>query len=805
MAGLVAAALLTLAACATPQEPRAPATLPQTAPVPEGTAPAPPSPTKTPVPPTLTATEAAERLARAAQDQENGRYEAAAAALSELLLRDPSHEAAREALLRLGYCQLRFGAHADAAESLRRFIAAYPDDHRVPTAQFWLGEALAGLGQGQAAAAAYRAYLEHRPLLEGYVQARIGDVLASTGDSAGAAAAYRVAADRQEEPAQRADLLERLASSLRAQARHDEAVAAYDEILALAKNASYRAEITYQAGAALREAGRTAEAAARWNELLSASPDSARAAEVLPILDEWGLAEVDALTRAQVYYWAGRYSDALAVLRRVIDAGPAQHGADAHYYAALTYRQLGQHQASLRELDALVQGHPQSGLVPEARYQRGEALALLGAVDAAAAAFRQCAALHPQHQRGVDALWRAAQVFDESGRSWDASAAYAQAAATYPGASYASDARLRAGFTHYLKGAVRTALQVWTDMLPQETDPAMRARLLLWQAKAATRLGEADIARQKLTQAAAESPDGFWGLRARDLLEGRAFSGQAPAGAFEAALYQPRGSRAEAETWLAGWAGAPPDGRQPSDLPPAVTDQQRFREAVELGELGDTAAATTAMRQVLSACTDDPYAQYALALFCRDRGLYLPATVAGRRLLALAPARARESAPRLIEELAYPTYYADLVLAEARATNTDPLLFFALIYQESTFNRDATSYADARGLAQVIPSTGAYIAEKLGDGAYAPERLWWPAVSVRYGMWYLSQGLRMFKDNALVALVAYNAGPRNAANWAELSFGDDELFYERITNSQPRAYMRKIYEHRWQYERLYRP
>lgn len=807
---LALVSLLTITGCAAQPMQPVPVTYSPGTSVPGTTAsaeapadPAAPAPTATT--PALSPAEASERLARAIRDQENGRYEAAAAGLRELVQQALPDEVRREALLRLGYCQMRAGTHAEAVKSLRQFIASYPDDARAPTAQFWLGEALAAQGQGQGAADAYRAYLERRPLLQCYVQARIGDALAAAGDHAGASVAYRTAADLQEEPADRADMLERLARSLRAQARYDEAVAAYDEILALARNALYRAEITYQAGDALREAGRTADSAARWNELVSTWPDSARAAEVLPILDEWGLAEADALTRARVYYSAGRYSDALNVLRRAIDAGPAQHGADAHYYAALAYRQLGQHQASLRELDALIQGHPQSGLVPEARYQRGECLALLGAVDAAVAAFRQCAALHPQHQRAVDALWRAAQVLDDSGRSWDASAAYAQAAATYPGASYASDARFRAGFTHYLMGAVRTALQVWADVLPQERDPAMRARLLLWQGKAASRLGDAAGARQNLSQAAAEDPEGFWGLRARDLLEGRAFSGRAPAGAFEAALYQPRGSQPEAEAWLAGWAGVPAEGRKASDLPPAVTDQQEFREAVELHALGDGAAATMAMRQVLTSCTDDPYAQYALALFCRARGLYLPATVAARRLLALAPAEARESTPRFIEELAYPTYYADLVLAEAQATNTDPLLFFALMYQESTFNRDATSYADARGLTQVIPSTGEYIARQLGDSAYSPERLWWPAVSVRYGMWYLSQGLRMFKDNALVALVAYNAGPRNAANWADLAFGDDDLFYERVSSAQPRAYMRKIYEHRRHYEKLYRP
>ena len=111
----------------------------------------------------------------------------------------------------------------------------------------------------------------------------------------------------------------------------------------------------------------------------------------------------------------------------------------------------------------------------------------------------------------------------------------------------------------------------------------------------------------------------------------------------------------------------------------------------------------------------------------------------------------------------------------------------------------------ATQLAQVIPSTGEYIAEKLGAEAFSPEHLWRPAVSVRYGLWYLSQALQMFDDNALRALVAYNAGPGNAAAWGKLANGgDDDLYFERVNSAQPRAYMQKIYEHRARYEALYR-
>lgn len=742
----------------------------------------------------------AEALRRAVKDQENGSYEAACAGFQPLV-QSAEPEVRRTALFRLGQASLQAGDYQAATDALQRFIDGYPADPEVATAYFWLGQALAARGDGQAAAAAYRDYLQRRPLLESYVQERIGDALAAAGDHKGAIVAYRAATQAETQVIARVRMLESLARSERALENYEGALGAYEEVLQVAKTASYRAQIMYEAGATAQAAGLPA---GRWNELIATYPETPWAARALAALDEAGLAQVDTFTRAQVYYGAGRYSDALLLLQRLIRGGAQSHGGDVHYYAALCNRALDQHQDALREFEALIAEHPANDLVPEAWFQEAETLALLGAVDQAAATFQQMAAGYPGHWRAVQALWRAAQVYDEAGRSWDASTAYTQAAATYPDATYAADARFRAGFTHYLNQAIQTAADTWANLLPQETDPAMRARLLLWLGKAAQQLGNPVEAQEKWSEAAATAPNRFWGLRAQDLLAGRRFIGQAPPGALAPALYALQGDPAEAENWLIGWAGAPPDGEPLSGLPAALTDMDEFKRGSELWKLGDQAAAVAALRLVQAAYADNPHALYTLALYCRDQGLYLLATVAAEQLLGLAPPAARANTPRFIEELAYPTYYADLVLHEAQATNTDPLLFFGLVRQESYFDSHATSYSDARGLAQVMPSTGEYIAGKLGETWPGPDSLWRPVVSVRYGMWYITSALRMFDDNALIALVAYNAGPGNATTWNKLSQGDDDIFFEQVSNRQPRSYMEKIYEHRAHYERLYR-
>ena len=759
--------------------------------------------TDTPAPTPTVQVSAADHLQRGVHQQDDGNYEAASAEFRATLAADPTAEIAREALLRLGQSQLEAGAYQEASDALARLIATYPQDPEVPTAFFWLGRAREGLKDWQGAVDAYRHYLEHRPFMQTYVQERLGYSFAQAGDHAAASAAYRLAADGEPSATRKVRLLEGLATAERALKRYDRAVAAYDEILKVAQNSGYRAEILFETGAVLRDAGQTAEAAERWNQLVSMYPWTPQATQALPALDKWGLASVDALTRARVEYAAGRYAVALKVLGREI-TGNAAHTGEAHYYAALCHRKLGQHRDSVRELDLLINTHPLNALVPEAWYEKGESLVLLGQVDDAVTVFRQLATNYPQQGRAADGLWRVAQILESAGRTAEAGAAYGRVASSYPKSAYASNARFRAGFVHYLDGRPLEAARVWAGFLPHEAGAAMHARLLLWLGKAASAQNDQVGARERWTQATSADPGGFFGLRARDLLTARRFTGQAPEGAFDPQRYAPRGRPEEAENWLVGWAGAPAEGQAIPQLPAPLLAQEAFRRGMELWKLGEPAAANGELGRVEAAYRDDPHALYALSLYARDQGLYLLSIKTAQRVLDLAPAGAREQPPRLIEELIYPTYYAHLVLREAQPTNTDPLLFFALMRQESMFDRNATSYSDARGLAQVIPSTGKYIATQLGDAAYTPERLWRPEVSVRYGLWYFSRALGMFDDNALMALVGYNAGPGNAAAWSKLAGGDDDLYFERVSNAQPRAYMQKIYEHRAQYERLYR-
>lgn len=152
-----------------------------------------------------------------------------------------------------------------------------------------------------------------------------------------------------------------------------------------------------------------------------------------------------------------------------------------------------------------------------------------------------------------------------------------------------------------------------------------------------------------------------------------------------------------------------------------------------------------------------PAQQIAIGQWFVAHGLYHRAARIGMSLLPRLPS------PE-VYRLAYPRAFEELVLEWAERNRVDPFLVWAVMREESHFQPDVMSWADARGLMQVIPSTGAWIAQRLGE-PFVLEDLFDPATSIRYGTWYLSNLLEVFDGNATLAIAAYNGGRGSVQRW----------------------------------------
>lgn len=118
----------------------------------------------------------------------------------------------------------------------------------------------------------------------------------------------------------------------------------------------------------------------------------------------------------------------------------------------------------------------------------------------------------------------------------------------------------------------------------------------------------------------------------------------------------------------------------------------------------------------------------------------------------------------IIKRYIYPYKYSEIVNEFSYKYNLDPFLVLAVIKTESNFDEDAESSKGAKGLMQIMDSTGEWIASKVGVDDFNPNMLYEAEVNVEFGCWYLNNLLNEFDDLSL-ALAAYNGGSGNVTKW----------------------------------------
>jgi soluble lytic murein transglycosylase len=155
----------------------------------------------------------------------------------------------------------------------------------------------------------------------------------------------------------------------------------------------------------------------------------------------------------------------------------------------------------------------------------------------------------------------------------------------------------------------------------------------------------------------------------------------------------------------------------------------------------------------------------------------------------------------------YPFPYREMVFREATERELDPFLMAGLMRQESAFWHEARSRADARGLMQVRPGTGAELARARGPRGFdADEHLYRPEINVHLGMAFFADLRRRFGEDLSILLSAYNAGPTRARRWREYpEAGDLVRFVERIPFTETRGYVKNVLLNREIYAWLYGP
>jgi soluble lytic murein transglycosylase len=139
-----------------------------------------------------------------------------------------------------------------------------------------------------------------------------------------------------------------------------------------------------------------------------------------------------------------------------------------------------------------------------------------------------------------------------------------------------------------------------------------------------------------------------------------------------------------------------------------------------------------------------------------------------------------------------------------RGWRVDPSLAFAHIIQESNFRSSAVSAAGAVGLMQVLPSTASAIAYQEGVG-YSRENLFSPTLNLEFGQSFIERMRSSANTGGQLpkVIASYNAGPLPVGRWGSIDDkGDPLLWIESIPYWETRYYVPAVMRNLWVYEGL---
>jgi soluble lytic murein transglycosylase len=153
----------------------------------------------------------------------------------------------------------------------------------------------------------------------------------------------------------------------------------------------------------------------------------------------------------------------------------------------------------------------------------------------------------------------------------------------------------------------------------------------------------------------------------------------------------------------------------------------------------------------------------------------------------------------------FPAPHNEILQPTTQTLGLDRAWVYGLIRQESRFITDARSGVGASGLMQVMPSTGQYVAKKIGLTDFVHTMLNDLRTNILLGANYMNMVLANSDGSQPLASAAYNAGPGRARTWRATLNGPMEgaIFAESIPYPETRSYVKNVLSNATNYAALF--
>jgi soluble lytic murein transglycosylase len=488
------------------------------------------------------------------------------------------------------------------------------------------------------------------------------------------------------------------------------------------------------------------------------------------------------MARWRALYRSHRSQDVVDEIGKVAAKLPESQWCEGNFLVAHSLTKLRKHADSAIWYKKVIDRCSSSDWRIRSLYLGGKASWNAGQRADARAMFERVWTDYKTHSYADDAMYFTARILEEDGDDKGMAALVAKQTAAYPEGDMTQDAHwLEIRRLFKLKRYDEALTRIDAIKVVNEPDLYSRGRLSYFRARALELGGHADQALVAYAKTVRDFPVSYYALLAFQRL-----------------------GKDVTTPWLCPGSSFcdVPTVASPEITPGDLSDPSYLR-AQMLFALHLSTLARAEILTIEARVAKDPNALWYLADQLDRAGAYTFSHDIARRQIPGWDHAYPDPTQRRSWEIGFPRPFEDFVKANAKTRGISPALIWAIMREESGFNPRIESWANARGLLQLMEGTGERMA-KIDHMSFTGDTLFDASSNVRLGSRYLQELGESVEVHPVLMIAGYNGGMGNVGRWLkEADSPDLDLMIEDIPFGQTRNYTKRVLLSFWVYSWLY--
>jgi len=349
-------------------------------------------------------------------------------------------------------------------------------------------------------------------------------------------------------------------------------------------------------------------------------------------------------------------------------------------------------------------------------------------------------------------------------------------------------AKFRVGFINFKEAKYEEAAKIFAEAAQDNLGMMVRSASLYFYAECQRMLGKNENATTAYFAVIADFPLGYYAWRAKQNLKEYKLSENIPKVGSEM-------PDSAAIAWLRALQ------KKEAGKKDSLVSLERLEQIDVLLRCGFEREAFALYDESLKLHKNRPEFYYRYGTMFMHNGEYALAHRMARSFLEMTPREKMVGVPIQVLKFLYPLPHEAKVKKHAKI---DPLFVYSIMRQESMFDAQITSPAGARGLMQIMPTTGDFLSKSEKIEKFNKDLLYNAYMNIRLGVRYLNDLHVEYKGDYIGVLGNYNAGPAPAVRWLT-NYGSLpwDIRVEEVSYSETRDYVKRVMGNYWTYKEIY--